>query len=90
MPRPKFSLKTLLWVILVVAAFLSGRAWQRAADQKDHQRLLNQAQLLEETSAKSSAMMRDAVKQLMDAQRRIKELEAHGTDITATHAATPE
>ena len=28
MPRPQFSLKTLLWLIAVVAAFFAGAAWQ--------------------------------------------------------------
>jgi hypothetical protein len=28
-PRPKFSLKTLLWLMAVVAAFLAGEFWQK-------------------------------------------------------------
>jgi uncharacterized protein YlxW (UPF0749 family) len=29
MPRPQFSLKTMLWVVLVVGAFLAGFGWNR-------------------------------------------------------------
>ena len=29
MPRPQFSIRTLLWLTLVVAAFLGGMAWQK-------------------------------------------------------------
>lgn len=29
MSRPQFSLKTLLWLMVVVAAFLGGAAWQK-------------------------------------------------------------
>lgn len=32
MPRPQFSLKTLLWLTLVVAAFLGGMALQGRLD----------------------------------------------------------
>lgn len=28
MPRPRFTLKTLLWLMLVVAAFFGGASWQ--------------------------------------------------------------
>jgi hypothetical protein len=28
MRRPRFSLKTMLWLIAVVAAFFAGRAWK--------------------------------------------------------------
>jgi hypothetical protein len=31
MPRPQFTLKTLLWLMAVVAAFCGGAAWQRVA-----------------------------------------------------------
>jgi hypothetical protein len=33
MPRPQFSLKTLLWLMLVVAAFLGGMVLQRKLDE---------------------------------------------------------
>ena len=39
MPRPQFSIRTLLWLTLVVAAFLGGAAWQRTNDH-DEIRLL--------------------------------------------------
>jgi hypothetical protein len=29
MPRPQFTLKTLLWLMAVVAAFMGGAVWQR-------------------------------------------------------------
>lgn len=29
MPRPQFTLKTLLWLMVVVASFCGGAAWQR-------------------------------------------------------------
>jgi hypothetical protein len=32
MPRPQFTLKTLLWLMAVVAAFCAGAAWQRHLD----------------------------------------------------------
>lgn len=34
MTRPQFSLKTLLWLMVVVAAFLGGARWQRDRDQR--------------------------------------------------------
>ena len=33
MPRPQFSIRTLLWLTLVVAAFLGGMAVQRQVDE---------------------------------------------------------
>jgi hypothetical protein len=29
MPRPQFTLKTLLWVVALVGAFFAGAGWQR-------------------------------------------------------------
>jgi hypothetical protein len=31
MRRPQFSLKTLLWLVVVVAAFFGGSEWQKLA-----------------------------------------------------------
>jgi hypothetical protein len=34
MRRPQFSLKSLLWLMVVIVAFLGGAAWQRQRDRK--------------------------------------------------------
>jgi hypothetical protein len=41
MRRPQFSLKTLLWLMAVVAAFCAGAVWQRERDrQEESERLI--------------------------------------------------
>ncbi|HEX7447108.1 MAG TPA: hypothetical protein VF306_06160 [Pirellulales bacterium] len=48
MPHPQFSLKTMLWLMLVVAAFIAGAAWQKRrsdAEREQLARLLNEARL---------------------------------------------
>jgi hypothetical protein len=40
MPRPQFSLRTLLWFVVVVAAFFAGAEWQSHRDWKEFQDLL--------------------------------------------------
>jgi hypothetical protein len=41
MPRPQFSLKTLLWLMAVVAAFLAGAAWSERRWAKEREMLLS-------------------------------------------------
>ncbi len=36
MPRPQFSLKTLLWLMVVVSAFCAGTSVQRRLDKPKH------------------------------------------------------
>jgi hypothetical protein len=38
MRRPQFSLKSFIWLMLVIASFFSGASWQRCAYQHDRQR----------------------------------------------------
>jgi hypothetical protein len=37
MRRPQFSIKTLLWLMAVVAAFVGGAGWQRRQYQADRE-----------------------------------------------------
>lgn len=41
MPRPQFSIRTLLWLTLVVAAFLGGVLFERARIEAERRRLEN-------------------------------------------------
>jgi hypothetical protein len=41
MPRPQFTLKTLLWLMAVVAAFFAGAAWSERPWAKEREVLLN-------------------------------------------------
>jgi hypothetical protein len=36
MPRPQFSIRTLLWLTLVVAAFLGGICFERELERRRH------------------------------------------------------
>ena len=59
MRRPQFSLKTLLWLMLVVAAFFGGSAWQqqklqdklRASEETEKQLRQSQKTLLQRNHA---------------------------------------
>ena len=62
MPRPQFSLKSLLWLMACVGCFFGGSAWQR------HKRDLEMARLQKFLRAEQDekASLRD----LMEAERR--------------------
>ena len=66
MPRPQFSLKTLLWSMVVVAAFFGGAAWQRRQYAIDREDWLDMTL----RQAETMASMHDDIKAL---HRQIRE-----------------
>lgn len=43
MPRPQFSIRTLLWLTLVVAAFMGGILFEQERVRREREKLANQA-----------------------------------------------
>jgi hypothetical protein len=77
MRRPQFSLKTLLWLMAVVAAFVAGIAWQRTSDNRqqmnaDHERDLLEwrVQVLEENNEVLNHELRSTMLDLMRAEAK--------------------
>ena len=64
MPRLRLSFRTLLSLVLIVAAFFGGLAWQRAADQKEQQRLAWELRELQAANARLLEQYRSALNEL--------------------------
>jgi hypothetical protein len=62
MYRPQFSLKTLLWLMVVVAALGSGAAWQRNKRDLEMDRLKKVLRAEQDQSA--------SLRDIMEAERR--------------------
>ena len=50
MPRPQFSLKTLLWLMAVVGAFFAGGEWARRRWAAERSKLLSDVKLWQDLS----------------------------------------
>ena len=45
MPRPQFSIRTILWLTLVAAAFLGGMAFEKERRRREDDELINRSDL---------------------------------------------
>ncbi len=66
MPRPQFGIRTLLWLTMVVAAFLGGAAWQNARIQTERERLMRQIKSLEKSNVNGYEKMRQLIQALKE------------------------
>jgi hypothetical protein len=48
--RPQFNLKTVFWVVAVVAAFVAGVTWRRTSDDHERELMKWRVQMLEENN----------------------------------------
>jgi hypothetical protein len=70
MPRPQFSLKSMLWVMVVVAAFIAGTTWQRTSDDRERELLKWRVQMLEENHELLNKQLSTTMLDLMRAEAK--------------------
>ena len=66
MPRPQFTLKTLLWLMAVAAAFFAGSSWAE-------RRLADERKELEESADQCFQMVRRAGRYVQEMEKALDE-----------------
>ena len=68
--RPQFSLKTMLWLVALVGAFVAGITWQRTSDDHERELLKWRVQMLQENNEVLNHELRSTVFDLMKAEAK--------------------